>query len=169
MSVAQVVARDNEESGDILAGVEALFTGLITASLVRAERALDAFAFHADYLDVTNPFRPHPRIRPALACLTGRRLIGVYAAKGGLSVVPSAAWVLRHAADMELHTVALADVESVCTRRTVRQLGIAHDVVLTLRSGEQYRVGPHSGAPRAEVIADRIRLRTRPAGPPGQS
>jgi hypothetical protein len=165
MSVAQVVARDNPEHQDILAGVEPLFTRLVLMSLSRAERVLDAFAFHADYLDLTNPFRPYPRIRAALACLTGRRLIGVYAAVGGLAAAPSAAWVLRHAEDMELHTVALASVEAVCTRRTVRQVGIAHDVVLALRDGDQYRIGPHTDATRAEIIADRIRLRVRVAGP----
>jgi hypothetical protein len=165
MSVAQVVARDNADYQDILAGTEALFTRLVLTSLARAERVLDAFAYRADYLDTTNPFRPYPRIRAALACLTTRRLVGVYAAKGGLAAVPSAAWVLRHAEDMELHTVGYAAVEAVCTRRVVRRFGIAHDVVLTLRDGEQYRIGPHADATRAEIIADRIRLRVRVTGP----
>jgi hypothetical protein len=164
-SVAQVVARDNADHQDILAGTEAVFTRLVLTSLARAERVLDAFAYHADYLDITNPFRPYPRIRAALACLTTRRLIVVYAAKGGLAAVPSAAWVLRHSEDMELHTVGFVTVETVCTRRTVRRFGIAHDVVLTLRDGDQYRIGAHSDATRAEIIADRVRLRVRMIGP----
>jgi hypothetical protein len=154
-----VYLRDNETNRDVLAGVEPLFIRLAIALLRPNERILDAFAYHADYLDVTNPFRPHPRVRPALACLTRTWLIEVRAAKGGLTAVPSPAWVIRHAADMEFDTVDLADVGTVCTRRAVRRLGIAHDVVLELRGGDQYRIGSHATSTRAEIIADRVRHR----------
>ncbi|HEX5406074.1 MAG TPA: hypothetical protein VFX16_27680 [Pseudonocardiaceae bacterium] len=156
-----VYLRDNAQYQQILAGVESLFIRFAISMLRQGERILDAFAYHSDYLDVTNPFRPHPRIRPALACLTGTRLIEVYAARGGLSAVPSAAWVLRHAADAEFASVNLVDVCTVCTRRTVRALGVAHDIVLELRDGGQYRIGSLPDSPRAEVIADRIRHRVR--------
>ncbi|HVV23678.1 MAG TPA: hypothetical protein VHF06_29855 [Pseudonocardiaceae bacterium] len=154
-----VYVRDNAANRDILAGVEFLFIRLAIAMLRPGERILDAFAYHADYLDVTNPFRPHPRIRPALACLTRTRLVEVRAARGGLAAVPSAAWVIRHASDMEFVTVDLADVTAVCTRRAVRGPGITHDVVLELRHGEQHRIGSHATSARAEAIADRVRHR----------
>jgi hypothetical protein len=154
-----VYLRDNESNQDVLAGVELLFIRLAMTLLRPQERILDAFAYHADYLDVTNPFRPHPRVRPALACLTRTRLIEVRAAKGGLTAVPSPAWVIRHAADMEFDTVDLADVGTICTRRAVRRLGVAHDVVLELRRGDQYRIGPNATSTRAEIIADRVRHR----------
>jgi hypothetical protein len=154
-----VYLRDNETNQDVLAGVELLFIRLAIALLKPQERILDAFAYHADYLDVTNPFRPHPRVRPALACLTRTRLIGVRAAKGGLTAVPSPAWVIRHAADMEFDAVDLVDIGTVCTRRALRPLGVAHDVVLELRRGDQYRIGSHPTSTRAEIIADRVRHR----------
>lgn len=154
-----VYLRDNNANQDVLAGVELLFIRLAIALVRPQERILDAFAYHADYLDVTNPFRPHPRVRPALACLTRTRLIEVRAAKGGLTPVPSPAWVIRHAADMEFDTVDLADVDTVCTRRAVRRLGVAHDVVLELRPADQYRIGSHTTSTRAEIIADRVRHR----------
>jgi hypothetical protein len=157
-----VYQRDNARHLDVLAGVETLFIRLALSRLRQGERILDAFAYHADYLDVTNPYRPLARVRPALACVTRTRLVQVYAAKGGLSPVPTAAWVTRHAADSEFGTIELADVETVITRRTMRRLGVAHDVVLTLRDGIQHRIGPHSDSTRAEIIADRIRHRVRP-------
>lgn len=157
-----VYVRDNVRHQDILAGVDALFIQLAMQRLRPGERILDAFAYQADYLDVTNPFRPQARVRPALACLTRTRLLVVYAAKGGLTLVPTAAWVTRHAADAEFGAVDLANVESVYTRRTTRRLGVAHDVVLTLRDGGQHRIGPHSDSTRAEIIADRVRHRMRP-------
>lgn len=156
-----VYARDNAQCQDILAGLEPLFIRLALAMLRPGERITDAFAYHADYLDLTNPFRPRPRVRPALACLTKTRLVEVYAARGGLSAVPSPAWVVRHAADVEFGTLDLGDVATVCTRRAVRRLGIAHDVVLELQDGRQYRIGSHADSNRAEIIADRVRHRLR--------
>lgn len=162
-----VYTRDNARHGAILAGLEPLFIRLALAMLRPGERITDAFAYHADYLDVTNPFRPHPRIRPALACLTRTRLVEVYAARGGLAAVPSAAWVVRHAADAEFGTLDLADVATVSTRRAVRRLGLAHDVLLELHDGRQYRIGSHADATRAEIIADRVRQRCRQGGRTG--
>lgn len=160
LTVRQAVyLRDNDEHLDILAGVDALFLRLAIGVLRPGERILDAFAYHADYLDVTNPFRPHPRIRPAMACLTGTRLVEVFAAKGGLSAVPSPAWVVRHVADVEYATIGLTDVTTVSTRRSVRHVGVAHDVVVELRDGEQHRIGSHPTHSRAEIIADRVRHR----------
>jgi hypothetical protein len=154
-----VYLRDNAAYQDILTGVELLFIRLAITLLRPRERILDAFAYHADYLDVTNPFRPHPRVRPALACLTRTRLIEVHAARGGLTAVPSPAWLVRHAADMESVAIDLADVGTVCTRRTIRPLGVAHDVVLQLRHGDHHRIGSHANSTRAEIIADRLRHR----------
>lgn len=160
MAVHQVVyLRDNASHQDVLAGVELLFIRPAIALLRPRERILDAFAYHADYLDVTNPFRPHPRIRPVLACLTATRLVEVRAAKGGLTALPSPAWLVRHAEDMESETLDLADVATVCTRRAVRHLTVTHDVMLALSRGDQYRIGSHANSGRAEVIADRIRHR----------
>lgn len=156
-----VYLRDNAQHKDILAGLEPLFFRLAVTMLRQGERITDAFAYHADYLDLTNPFRPRPRVRPALACLTRTRLVVIHAARGGLSAVPSPAWVVRHAADVEFDTVDLSDVATVCTRRAVRQLGVAHDVVLELSAGGQYRIGSHADSTRAEIIADRIRHRLR--------
>jgi hypothetical protein len=170
MALLQAVyQRDNTGHQDILAGVESLFARLAIESLRPGERILDAFAYRADYLDVTNPFRPHGRLRPALACLTATRLVEVYAARGGLGVVPStmpsAAWVLRHAEDAEFASVDLACVETVCTRRAPRGPGVSHDVVLGLRDGRQYRFGSHGDPSRTEIIADRIRYRLHPRRP----
>ena len=110
---------------------------------------------------MTNPFRPHTRIRPALACLTRTRLVEVFAARGGLTAVPSPAWVVRHASDTEFASVTLVDILTVCTRRTARGIEAAHDIVLELRNGGQYRIGSLTDSPRAEIIADRIRHRVR--------
>ena len=154
-----VYLRDNDQHLDILAGIDALFIRLAIGVLRPGERILDAFAYHADYLDVTNPFRPHPRIRPALLCLTGTRLVQVYAARGGLSQVPSPAWVVRHVADVEYATIDLSDVATVCTRRSMRHLGVTHDVVVELRDDTQHRIGSHPTQGRAEIVADRIRHR----------
>ena len=154
-----VYLRDNDQHLDILSGIDALFIRLAIGVLRPGERILDAFAYHADYLDVTNPFRPHPRIRPALLCLTGTRLIEVYAAKGGLSPLPSPAWVVRHVGDVEYAAIDLREVATVCTRRSMRPLGVAHDVVVELRDDEQRRIGSHPTQGRAEIIADRIRHR----------
>lgn len=158
-AVHGVYARDNADHTDVLAGLAPLFVRLVLAMLRPGERISDAFAYHADYLDVTNPFRPRPRFRPALACLTRTRLIEVYAARGGLTVVPSAEWVVRHAADAEFGAVDLADVATVSTRRGMRRSGVANDVVLELSDGRQYRIGPHTDSTRAEIIADRVRQR----------
>jgi hypothetical protein len=156
-----VYLRDNAEHQHVLAGLEPLFIRLAGTRLRHGERVLDAFAYYADYLDATNPFRPQPRIRPALACLTRTRLVEVFAARGGLSAVPSPAWVVRHAADAEFVSVDLADVCTVCTRRTVRGLGATHDIVLELRDGGHYRIGSLPDSPRAELIADRLRRLSR--------
>ncbi|HEY3752954.1 MAG TPA: hypothetical protein VGL80_27520 [Pseudonocardiaceae bacterium] len=156
-----VYLRDNSQHQQILVGLESLFIRFALTMLRQGERILDAFAYHADYLDVTNPFRPHTKIRPALACLTRTRLVEVFAARGGLTAVPSPAWVVRHASDAEFASVNLIDVCTVCTRRTVRGPGAAHDIVLELRNGGQYRIGSLTDSSRAEIIADRIRHRIR--------
>jgi hypothetical protein len=156
-----VYLRDNAEHLHILTGLESLFIRFAITMLRQGERILDAFAYHAEYLDVTNPFRPHTRIRPALACLTRTRLVEVFAARGGLTAVPSQAWVVRHASDAEFASVTLVDICTVCTRRTVRGLAAAHDIVLELRNGGQYRIGSLTDSSRAEIIADRIRHRVR--------
>jgi hypothetical protein len=156
-----VYARDNAGYTEILAGLEPLFIRLAMTLLRPGERILDAFAYHADYLDLTNPFRPRPRVRPALLCLTKGRLVEVYAARGGLAAVPSRAWVVRHAADVEFGTLDLTEVTAVVTRCAVRRLGVARDVVLELHDSRRYRIGPHSDPARAEIIADRVRHRCR--------